>query len=85
MLVNIDHKYPLYCNQPECKNKKEMDNLKALNAHLLFHENHSDKLSNLHLTSQLLIVNQQPDSLAEIHFNKFSSHRLSRDKLAIHS
>ena len=25
LLVNVDHKYPLYCNQPKCNFKKEMD------------------------------------------------------------
>ena len=33
LLVNVDHKYPLYCNQPKCNYKKEKD--------LLFHEKNS--------------------------------------------
>ena len=33
LLVNVDHKYPLYCNQPKCNYKKDMD--------LLFQEKNS--------------------------------------------
>ena len=41
LLVNVDHKYPLYCNQPKCNYKKYMDSLKQLSQHLLFHEKNS--------------------------------------------
>ena len=41
LLVNVDHKYPLYCNQPKCNYKKDMDCLKQLSQHLLFHEKNS--------------------------------------------
>ena len=27
LLVNVDHKYPLYCHQPGCNNKKDMDSI----------------------------------------------------------
>ena len=66
MLVNVDHKYPLNCHQPECNNKKDMDSIDQLYRHLLFHEKHSEKLSSLSLTSLHRIVNQQPYSLETI-------------------
>ncbi len=34
LLVNVDHKYPFYCNQPECSNTKDIDSLKQLSQHL---------------------------------------------------
>ena len=50
LLVNVDHKYPLYCYQPECNNIKDMDSLYQLIQHLLFHEKKSEKLSSFFFT-----------------------------------